>query len=105
MLLIKQKKYLNKMPTITKKQNKSKAEEITSKPYVLTLHNDDYNSFDHVINCLMKVCKHEYTQAEQCANIVHNNGKCDVKYGDLETISEMKNKLKAAGLSVTMEAN
>lgn len=93
------------MPTITKKQVESEVEEITSKPYVLTLHNDDYNSFDHVITCLMKVCEHEYTQAEQCAYIVHNNGKCDVKYGDLDTISTMTNKLKAAGLSATMDAN
>jgi ATP-dependent Clp protease adaptor protein ClpS len=53
----------------------------------------------------MKVCEHEYTQAEQCAQIVHNNGVCDVKYGDLETITEMKEKLQGAGLSVTMEIN
>ena len=29
----------------------------------------------------------------------------DVKYGDLETISAMKDKLQNAGLSVTMESN
>lgn len=93
------------MASITKKQTKSKVEEITSKPYVLTLHNDDVSTFDHVIECLMSICKHEYEQATQCAHIVHNNGKCDVKYGDLDTISEMKDKLKLAGLSVTMEEN
>ena len=53
----------------------------------------------------MEICKHEYTQAEQCAHIVHNNGKCDVKYGDLETISEMKTSLQNRGLSVTIEIN
>ena len=93
------------MSTVTKKQKKSKVEEILSKPYRLTLHNDDYNSFDWVITCLMKVCNHEYEQAAQCAHIVHNNGKCDVKYGDIETIAEMKSKLQNAGLSVTMEQN
>lgn len=93
------------MGTITKKQSKTKAQEITSKPYRLILHNDDHNSFDWVIECLMKVCKHEYEQATQCAHIVHNNGKCDVKYGDMETISDMKDKLRSAGLSVTMEEN
>lgn len=93
------------MATITKKKTKSKVQEILSKPYLLTLHNDDYNSFDHVINCLMNICEHELEQATQCAHIVHNNGKCDVKYGDLETISEMKDKLKSLGLSVTMEVN
>lgn len=93
------------MSTITKKQTKSKVEEILSKPYRLILHNDDHSTFQWVIECLIKVCKHEATQAEQSAHIVHNSGKCDVKYGDLETISEMKDKLRGAGLSATMEIN
>ena len=93
------------MPTITKKQSKTMVDEVLSKPYRLMLHNDDFNSFEWVIECLVKVCKHEPDQATQCAHIVHNNGKCDVKYGDLETISEMTNKLKSAGLSATMEVN
>lgn len=91
------------MSTITKEEVKSKVDEILSNPYRLILENDDYNSFDWVITCLIKICKHEYEQANQCAHIVHFKGKCDVKYGDYETISEMKNKLKDAGLSVTME--
>jgi ATP-dependent Clp protease adaptor protein ClpS len=53
----------------------------------------------------MKVCNHEYEQANQCAHIVHFKGKCDVKYGDYETISTMKEKLQNSGLSVTMEEN
>lgn len=89
----------------TKEQVESKVEEILSKPYVLILENDDYNSFDWVITCLVKVCQHEYEQATQCAHIVHFKGRCDVKYGDYETISDMKDKLKNAGLSVTMESN
>jgi ATP-dependent Clp protease adaptor protein ClpS len=93
------------MATITKKKTKSKSDELLSKPYRLDLHNDDYNSFDHVISCLMKVCNHEFEQANQCAHLVHFRGKCDVKYGDLETISGMKNKLQSSGLSVTMESN
>jgi ATP-dependent Clp protease adaptor protein ClpS len=93
------------MATITKTKTESKVEELLSKPYRLDLHNDDYNSFDHVINCLMKFCGHEFEQANQCAYIVHFKGKCDVKYGDYETISTMKEKLKSNGLSVTMEVN
>ena len=93
------------MATITRTKTKSKVQEVLSKPYKLILHNDDYNTFDWVITCLMKVCKHEQEQATQCAHIVHYQGKCDVKYGDLETISEMKNKLRSAGLSATIEEN
>ena len=93
------------MATITKKKTETKAEEVLSSPYRLLLHNDDHNSFDWVITCLMKICKHEQEQASQCAHIVHFNGMCDVKYGDLETISEMKTSLQNRGLSVTMEVN
>ena len=89
----------------TKEQVESKVEEILSKPYVLILENDDYNSFDWVITCLIKICKHEYEQANQCALVVHYNGRCDVKYGDYETISSMKDKLVNAGLCATMEVN
>jgi ATP-dependent Clp protease adaptor protein ClpS len=93
------------MATITKKKKQSQVKEILSKPYRLDLHNDDFNSFDHVISCLMTVCGHEYDQANQCAHIVHYKGICDVKYGDFETISTMKEKLQNSGLSVTMESN
>ena len=53
----------------------------------------------------MKVCGHEYEQASQCAHIVHFKGECDVKYGEYEKISKMKDKLQNAGLSVTIEEN
>ena len=93
------------MGTKTEKKEKSEVEEILSQPYKLILGNDDYNTFDWVITCLMKVCNHDYIQAEQSAYIVHHNNKCDVKYGDLETITIMKNKLINAGLCATMEEN
>ena len=91
------------MRTSTKEQVESQVEEILSKPYVLILENDDYNSFEWVIECLIRICSHEPEQASQCAHIVHFTGKCDVKRGDLETIQKMYDKLKSAGLSVKME--
>ena len=71
----------------------------------VVLYNDDVNTFDWVIECLVRVCKHQYEQASQCAHTVHYKGKCDVKRGDKETIQKMYEKLKSAGLTVTMEAN
>jgi ATP-dependent Clp protease adaptor protein ClpS len=91
------------MSTITEQKTLNLAEEILANPYRLILHNDDYNTFDYVIKCLINYCKHEYEQASQCAHLVHYKGKCDVKYGDSETINDMKEKLSNAGLSVTME--
>ena len=37
----------------------------------IVLFNDDVNTFDHVINCLVDICQHSREQAEQCAWIVH----------------------------------
>lgn len=89
--------------TITKDKTIEKLESLISSPYMLVLHNDDYNSFDHVINCLVKYCAHEYTQASQCAHIVHFVGKCDVKRGSKEDVKEAYDKLKSNGLTVTIE--
>jgi ATP-dependent Clp protease adaptor protein ClpS len=91
------------MSTITKSKTSEQVEAILSKPYILILHNDDYNTFEWVIECLIKICKHEPNQASQCAHIVHFTGKCDIKRGDHDTIMTMYNKLKSCGLSVTME--
>lgn len=93
------------MSTVTKEQIEEKVEETNKNPYVIILHNDDHNSFDGVITNLMKHCEHSQPQAEQVANIVHYTGKCDVKKGDKETITKIFNKLKGAGLTVTMEGD
>jgi len=69
----------------------------------LILHNDEVNTFDHVIDSLIEICKHDIIQAEQCAHITHYKGKCDVKTGDFEELSFMKSKLSSKGLSVTID--
>ena len=69
----------------------------------LILHNDDVNTFDHVIASLVDICKHDIHQAEQCAYIVHFNGKCDVKSGSFDYLQPMKEKLTSKGLSVTID--
>lgn len=52
----------------------------------IVLFNDDHNSFDHVIRCLVEYCSHGLIQAEQCALIVHTKGKCDIKHGSLDEL-------------------
>lgn len=63
------------------------------------LHNDDVNTFEHVIISLMEICGHEPLQAEQCAWIVHNNGKCSVKRGRFDALKPMCEALCERGLS------
>ena len=64
----------------------------------LVVYNDDFNTFDHVIHTLIRVCKHSPEQAEQCTFIIHYKGKCTVKSGTVSTLSPMKDAILDAGI-------
>ena len=86
-----------------KEHTKALSEKVVADQKELILHNDDYNTFEHVIDCLIKVCKHDPLQAEQCAYVVHYNGKCLVKKGASERIEKMYNELKYLSLTVEIK--
>lgn len=65
----------------------------------LVVFNDDFNTFDHVIESLIKVCKHDTIQAEQCTTLIHYKGKCEVKRGDFETLEPMCTGLLDRGIT------
>ena len=69
----------------------------------LLIYNDDYNTFDHVITSLIQVCEHTAIQAEQCALIIHNTGKCQVKSGGYDDLEPMCTALLDRGLSAVIE--
>lgn len=75
------------------------SQEKTTKRNEIVLYNDDVNSFDHVIDCLIATCDHSPLQAEQCSLIVHYNGKCTVKTGELKDLKPRCTQLLEAGLS------
>lgn len=68
----------------------------------LVVFNDDFNTFDHVITVLMKVCKHTLEQAEQCTIIIHYKGKCAVKKGSYEELKPMCEAILEAGIQATI---
>jgi len=68
----------------------------------LLLINDDYHTFDFVVDALVDVCNHDPNQAEQCAYITHYKGKCDVKKGTLSIIKPMRERLADKGLKVSI---
>ena len=68
----------------------------------LILYNDDVNTFEHVIDALIDICKHDMLQAEQCTYIVHYNGKCSVKNGSYLSLKPMKEGLIDRGLSAVI---
>ncbi len=71
--------------------------------YKLVLHNDDVNTFDHVIDMLMIYCDHTEQQAEQCAWITHLKGKCVVKEGDYKLVKDIAVALLEEGLLVEIQ--
>lgn len=65
----------------------------------IIIYNDDVNTFDHVIETLVRVCSHTSEQAEQCALIIHYKGKCTVKTGPIKELVPQCTMLLEAGLS------
>jgi len=91
------------MSTKEKVREEVKIEELLGQEHVIVLFNDDVNTFDHVIETLVAVCKHDPLQAEQCAMIVHYKGKCDVKTGSMQELIPMCSSLLDAGLSAEIQ--
>jgi ATP-dependent Clp protease adaptor protein ClpS len=64
----------------------------------LVVFNDDVNTFDHVINTLIRVCGHTKEQAEQCTLLVHFKGKCAVKNGSFDFLKPLREAICEAGI-------
>ena len=72
-------------------------------PYSLVVWNDEVNSFDWVIQTLIEVCNHSNEQAEQCAMIIHTQGKYAVKQGSYEELKPMCDAITERGIGATIE--
>lgn len=80
-------------------QEKVLVEEAVGLNNEIIIYNDDVNTFDHVIETLMRVCNHTSEQAEQCSLIIHYKGKCTVKTGPIKELEPQCTQLLEAGLS------
>ncbi|HTN20632.1 MAG TPA: ATP-dependent Clp protease adaptor ClpS [Pelobium sp.] len=69
----------------------------------LILWNDEVNTFDHVIYCLMKYLDYSESQSEKIAWTVHNEGKCAVLEGSFTEMEVYRKILQQEGLSVTVD--
>jgi ATP-dependent Clp protease adaptor protein ClpS len=78
-------------------------ESIVQAPRALVIHNDDFNSFDFVIETLIDVCRHEPLQAEQCTYIIHYRGKCAVKTDMFKRLQPIWAEVTNRGLTATIE--
>lgn len=77
--------------------------ELLTDTQKLVIYNDDVNTFDFVIECLMDICKHEAIQAEQLTLLIHYKGKAIVKEGEFKKLEPMCTALTDKGLSAVIE--
>ena len=77
--------------------------EINLEQAKLVVYNDDFNTFDWVIQCFMEVCNHSFEQSEQLSLIVHYKGKAIVKTGNFDKLKPMKDALVERGLSAVID--
>ena len=87
----------------TKEQVREDVQTVEEQKFEIILYNDDVNTFDWVIECLVEICEHNALQAEQCAIITHYKGKCSVKRGSYEELEPKCTALLERGLSAQIE--
>ena len=79
------------------------SKEKSGEDQFLILHNDEIHSFDYVIEALIDVCGHDFVQATQCTIITHYRGSCDVRRGNLKSLTPLKDALIRRELNATID--
>jgi len=69
----------------------------------LVVLNDDYNTFEWVIECFIEILQHTSEQAEQSAWIIHTKGRASVKLGIFEILRPYREALVDRGLNAIIE--
>lgn len=72
-------------------------------PCSLIVWNDNVNTFEWVIESLVEICGHSHEQAEQCAYIIHYQGKYAVKQGSFEQLKPQCDAISERGINATIE--
>jgi ATP-dependent Clp protease adaptor protein ClpS len=81
---------------------KNKATGGEDKRNSLVLYNDDYHTFNYVIDALVEICNLERIQAIQCTYLVHYKQQCEVKKGSKKDLLPMRRALSARDLKATI---
>ncbi len=90
--------------------NKPQSSEMSQKKstkkrglHQVMLMNDNHNTVDHVVDCLMEICGHNYFQAVQCATITHGAKKWSIYVDAYESCEDVCEELLKEGLDVIIE--
>lgn len=70
----------------------------------IVVYNDDFNTFQWVIECFIDVLKHSSQQSEQLSIMIHYKGKASVKQAAMQELRPLKDALVERGLSAVIES-
>jgi ATP-dependent Clp protease adaptor protein ClpS len=82
------------------KERKTEREKTRPKkqpPYALIVENDDFHTFDYVIEVLQKVCGHDLQKAFLLTSQVHHAGQALVWSGALELAELKRDQIRGFG--------
>lgn len=68
------------------------------KDYQLVVRNDDFNTFEHVITCLISICKIDETTAIQATLHIHHKGEAVIVEGVKSEMDIMADGLTMMGI-------
>jgi len=88
----------------SKEQTQSNSNTFPHQKGTLVLLNDDFNTFDFVIDTLIEICNHESEQAEQCATLTHYRGFCEIKNGDVKDLILIKTQIEERNLTCRIDS-
>jgi len=89
--------------TSTKQWEENDVLTSVEEPCNLIVWNDEINTFEWVIDTLMEICGHSHEQAEQCAYIIHFQGKYAVKNGSYDELKPKCDAITDRGIGATVE--
>lgn len=90
-------------PFSTQKLTETKSAVLEEPLHQLIVWNDEVNTFEWVIETLVEVCGHSAEQAEQCALIIHHNGKYAVKKDSYEKLKPQCDAINDRLINATIE--
>lgn len=94
---------MNRYRTGEKAETQADVDVALEPPCQLIVWNDDVNTFDWVIDTLIKLCGHTQEQAEQCAYLIHFGGKHAVKQGYYEDLKPVCEAILDRDIQATLE--
>ncbi len=87
-------------PTLKKRPEKTPPQTKRQPPYAVVILNDDFHTFEYVIELLQKICGHSLEKAALSAKTVHETGRAIVWSGTKEVAELKRDQIREYGPDV-----